>query len=84
MPDDETTREQEPDSTTTEAGILDRLTGEDDQRPWSVDELIRDVGYRLPALDAINSLHHSGLIHRTKDDLIYPTRTAVRAKELEI
>ena len=71
------------DDKTVEAGILERLTGERDQRPWSVDELIRDVGQRLPAIDAINNLQRIGLIHRC-GELVFPTRVALRAAELDL
>ncbi len=84
MPDEQPTLACEPCDTTIESGILDRLTYPDDQRPWSVDELVRDTGQRLATLDAVNSLEHIGLIHRTTDNLIFPTRAALRAKELEI
>jgi hypothetical protein len=84
MPDEQPIPAREPGDTTIESGILDRLTYPNDQRPWSVDELIRDTGQRLATVDAINSLQHIGLIHRTTDNLIFPTRAALRAKELEI
>lgn len=84
MPEQEPTLAREPGDTTIESGILDRLTYPNDQRPWSVDELVRDTGQRLATLDAVNSLEHIGLIHRTTDNLIFPTRAALRAKELEI
>jgi hypothetical protein len=84
MPDEQPTPAHEPDSTTIESGILDRLTDPNDQRPWSVDELIRDTALPLATVDAVNSLQHIGLIHRTTDNLIFPTRAALRAKELEI
>jgi len=84
MPDEQPTRVAKPESTTIESGILDRLTYPDDQRPWSLDELIRDVDERLGVIDAVAKLRGVGLIHHTSDDLIFPTRAAVRAKELEI
>jgi hypothetical protein len=82
MPDEQTTPTREPDETTIEAGILDRLTDPEDQRPWSVEELVRDVGHRLATLDAVSNLEHLGLLHRC-GDLVFPTRPALRAKELE-
>jgi hypothetical protein len=43
----------------------------------------RAARQRLNTRDAINSLQHIGLIHRC-GELIFPTRAALRAKELEI
>jgi hypothetical protein len=71
MPDEQPTPTHEPDEQTVEAGVLDRLTDPEDQRPWSVDELIRDTGARLATLDAVSNLEHIGLLHRC-GDLVLP------------
>ena len=61
-----------------EWGVLNLLIGPEEQRPWSVEEIIRERGNRLEALDAIDRLHATGLIHRTGDGFIFATRAAIR------
>lgn len=57
----------------------------DDHWPWSVAELIRDRGNddeESAVIDSINRLHRTGLIHRTQDDLVFPTRAAIYSEQI--
>jgi predicted transcriptional regulator len=59
-------------------GVLVLLVGEHDQRPWSVDEIIREKnGDKVAALDALDRLRKAGLVHQTRDGLVFPTRAAL-------
>lgn len=68
--------------------VLVRLIRPEDQRPWSVDEMVRDLMHplteRQTILNAITRLRKAGLIHRTYDDLLFPTRAALRMHEIDI
>lgn len=67
---------------TVETGILDLLTHDDDQRPWSLNDLIREYDDKLAVEDALDNLRRSGLIHRHAD-VVFPSRAAVRFAQLK-
>lgn len=49
------------------AGIHERLTRADEQRPWAVSELVLDIGDPIDVMDALADLHEAGLVHRCGD-----------------
>lgn len=60
------------------------LLVQDDQRPWSTEELIREVGRELDVRDAISDLHAVGLLHRTTDGFVFATRAATHLDQLDM
>ncbi|HEV7942435.1 MAG TPA: hypothetical protein VGP17_06490 [Solirubrobacteraceae bacterium] len=75
-PDDERSENSEQDE---DLMVLQTILEQGDNWPWSLAELIRDRGDgdEVAVEDAINRLDRGGLIHRTTDNLIFPTRTAI-------
>jgi hypothetical protein len=61
----------------SEEGVLELLLGDDRQRPWTMHELILEIGDRVPVEDAINNLHGAGLVHKTSDDFVLAARPAI-------
>ena len=84
MPDPEPTLMPAESQTMTESTIMCLLLIQDDQRPWSTDELIREIGRPNDVHNAISSLHGVGLIHRTSDGFVFPTRAATRLDSLDM
>lgn len=62
--------------------LLDLLTDPDNQRPWSLVELEREVGSAVDTADAVRRLCLDGLAHRTNDGFVFATRAAVRYQQL--
>jgi hypothetical protein len=67
----------------TDGAILLWLILDDAQRPWSVDEIARELGDHGDAVDALARLHGVGLIHRM-GEFVWATRAAIRADEISI
>jgi hypothetical protein len=68
-----------------EWGVLNLLIDPEEQRPWSVEEIIRERGDRLEALDAIDRLHATGLVHRipaNDGEFVFATRAAIRFSQI--
>jgi hypothetical protein len=70
--------------TRTESTIMTLLLVPDDQRPWSTEELIREIGRPNDVHNAICSLHGVGLIHRTSDGFVFATRAATHLDGLDM
>jgi hypothetical protein len=51
--------------------------------PWSIEEIGRELGNQIEAVDAVARLTNTGLVHRL-GNFVFPTRTARRAAEIEI
>ncbi len=68
----------------TESTIMTLLLIQDDQRPWSTDELIREIGRPNDVHNAIANLHGVGLIHRTSDGFVFAARAATHLDRLDM
>lgn len=53
----------------------------DTDRPWSVEEVSREIGDPVEATDSLAQLYGAGLFHRLQD-FVFPTRAAERAARL--
>jgi hypothetical protein len=82
MPDEQPSRTPSHRSERTDWVVLDLLLDRDEQRPWSVEELVREIGRPVDVADAVDALQGAGLIHRTTDGFVFVTRAAVRYSQI--
>jgi hypothetical protein len=68
-------------STTTPRGVLASLLAED--RPWTVEELVREKGNRFDVEDAIAELDGAGLLTRINKRVVCASRAAVCSDQTE-
>jgi hypothetical protein len=68
--------------TATDATVLDLLVDDENQRPWTVDELWLEIGSAPVVEDAINNLQAAGLVHKTSDGFIFASRAAITFEQL--
>jgi hypothetical protein len=61
--------------------ILEMLLDKDAQRPWTVEEIERELDIPQEASDSVGRLARAGLIHRL-DGFVFASRTAVCAHTL--
>lgn len=55
----------------------------ENQTPWTADELARGLGgVTIAVVDSLDRLERGGLIRRTTDGLVFPTRAAVYFDQL--
>jgi len=66
-----------------DSGILAMLVHDESQRPWTVDEVAREVGDRIDTADGLARLYGAGLIHRC-GEFVFATRPAVGGSRLEL
>jgi hypothetical protein len=82
MPDEQPICDQATEEARADWFILDLLLNNDVQRPWAIVEVIREYGHETNAIDALNRLYGTGLIHKTADGFVFATRAAIRYHEL--
>jgi hypothetical protein len=63
-------------------GVLSSLLAED--RPWTIEELVREKGNRMDVADAIAELDALGLVTRINKKVVCASRAAIHADRLDV
>jgi hypothetical protein len=66
----------------TSGTVLDLLIEDENQRPWTRNELALEIGSSVVVADAIANLHAAGLVHETSDGFVFATRVAIEFERI--
>ncbi len=66
----------------SDSAVYGLLILPDEQRPWSVGELARELGSPIDVEDALARLRGAGLVHRC-GEFVWATRAALAADSIE-
>jgi hypothetical protein len=69
------------DDARSDRAVLDLLLNEGGG-PWSVSEVVLEIGDHVVTVDSLRRLHGAGLVHRL-DDFVFVTRAASRCAALQ-
>lgn len=79
MPDLQTTVARE--DAEIDGMILSMLVHDDSHRPWSIEEVAREIGSPADATDGLGRLDRAGLTRRL-EGYVFASRAALRAEEI--
>lgn len=65
-----------------DAAILGLLLDPNSQRPWSVEEVAREIGDEIATADGLARLTAAGLAHRIAEGFVWASRAALHAESL--
>jgi hypothetical protein len=71
----------EPTCDEAERVVLSLLLDSEFSGPWSMQELVREIGSELRVAVALLSLHGAGLVHRSQE-FVWATHAAARFSQL--
>lgn len=72
-----------PDPEQVDAAILGLLVDPKASRPWSVNEIAREIGDVVATADGLARLIAAGLAHRIAEDFVWASRAALHAEALQ-
>jgi hypothetical protein len=70
------------DSEQVDSAILRLLVDPRASRPWSVDEVAREIGDAVATADGLARLTAAGLAHRIDEGFVWASRAAIHAGAL--
>lgn len=72
-----------PDSEQVDSAVLGLLLAPDSERPWSDEEIAREIGDKVETTDSLARLAGAGLVHRLKG-FSWASRAALHGDALRL